>query len=54
MAGAGAGTGVRVGAEEAAGTEASVEADEKLVLDPEETLQWAWTDGLLGNKLDRD
>lgn len=54
FAGAGAGTGVRVGAEEAAGTGASVEAEEKLVLDPEETLLWACTDGPLGNTVDRD
>lgn len=52
VAGAGAGTGVRVGAEEAAGGGAGVEAEEELVLDPEETLLWDCTDGALRNEVE--
>lgn len=48
--GAEAGTGVKVGAEEAAGTEACVEAEDELDLDPEETLLWASSDGPLKNE----
>lgn len=48
--GAGAGTGVGVGAEEAAGAGVGVETGQELVLDPEETLPWACSDGLLGGE----
>lgn len=44
VAGAGAGTGVKVGAEDAAGMEACVEDEEELDL---ETLLWASSDGPL-------
>lgn len=51
VAGAGAGTGVKVGAEEAAGTEACVEAEDELDLDPGETLLSASSAGPLKNKV---
>lgn len=45
VAGAGAGTGVGVGAEDEAGAGAGVEAEQGPVLDPEEALPWACSDG---------
>lgn len=50
VAGAGAGTGVKVGAEEAAGADAWVEAEDELDLDPGETL-WVSSAGPLKNKV---